>query len=522
MHKRIQLLQDYLTEAACRLPDKVALVHQQRRMTFAELELQSNTLAHSIVERGVKRGDRVLVFLDNSLEAAISFFGVLKANAVVVMVNPLTKADKLAAIARDSGAKCLVTGGHMAATFAPVAQGCSSLEAIVVTGALASDRAGGQGVDWVRRMVSWDDAISGDRAEPPDRRNLDIDLAALIYTSGTTGEPKGVMLTHRNMLTAANSIASYLGNNESDVILGALPMAFTYGIYQLITACAVGARLVIERSFAFPAQVLNTIAAERVTGFPGVPTIFTVLGGFKQIERFDLSSVRYVTNAAAALSTKHIDIIRRVFPTAETFSMYGQTECGRGTYLPPSALARKPTSIGIAIPNTELWLVNDKDERVGAGETGQLVIRGATVMRGYWRKPEQTAMKLRPGPLPGEVVLYTGDDCQMDEEGYLYFVSRMDDIIKSAGEKVPPKEVEHAIFNLQGVKEVAVIGVPDPILGQAVKAFVVLEQDVQKTEREIIAQCQRVLENFMVPKFVEFRSELPKNANGKVTKSALA
>jgi len=202
--------------------------------------------------------------------------------------------------------------------------------------------------------------------------------------------------------------------------------------------------------------------------------------------------------------------------------MYGLTECKRCTYLPPKDLDRKPLSVGVAIPNTELWIVNERDERLGPGEVGQLVIRGATVMRGYWEKPEETAKKLRPGPLPGEMVLYTGDYCKLDEDGYLYFVGRMDDIIKSRGEKVAPKEVESAIVDLAGVREAAVIGVPDDILGQAVKAFVVLEDGSTVTDKEILHQCSKRLENFMVPKFIEIVAELPKTTTGKIKKTGLS
>lgn len=201
--------------------------------------------------------------------------------------------------------------------------------------------------------------------------------------------------------------------------------------------------------------------------------------------------------------------------------MYGLTECKRCTYLPPEDLERKPSSVGIAIPNTELWIVDEHDRRVGPGEVGQLVIRGATVMQGYWEKPEQTARKLKPGPLPGERVLYTGDYCKLDEEGYLYFVARMDDVIKSRGEKVPPKEVEVALADIPGVREAAVIGVEDELLGQAVKAFVVLEPDANLTEKQLQLSCQAKLENFMIPKYVEFVRELPKTTTGKIKKTDL-
>jgi len=377
-------------------------------------------------------------------------------------------------------------------------------------------------------FLPWDEAIrapaaaTGEGVGPPRRAAIDVDLAAIIYTSGSSGDPKGVMLTHRNMLTAATSITSYLENVEDDVILGVLPLAFDYGLYQMIMAFRAGARLVLERSFAYPAQVLKAVVDEGVTGFPGVPTIFATLAEMKTLKKYDFSRIRYVTNTAAALPVKHILLLKDLFPAARIYSMYGLTECKRCTYLPPEDIDRKPTSVGVAIPNTELWIVDEDDRRVAPGEVGQLVIRGATVMRGYWEKPEATAKKLRPGPLPGELVLYTGDYCKLDDEGYLYFVGRMDDIIKSRGEKVAPKEVENALMNVGGVKEAAVIGVPDELLGQAVKAFVVLEAGVTQSVRDLQRECQQRLEGFMVPKIIEIVAELPKTTTGKIKKTGLS
>jgi acyl-CoA synthetase (AMP-forming)/AMP-acid ligase II len=371
-------------------------------------------------------------------------------------------------------------------------------------------------------LVAFDELLAeGVAQSAPPSLNIDIDLASIVYTSGSTGDPKGVMLTHRNMLTAATSISSYLGMLEDDVILNALPLAFDYGLYQMIMAFRQGARLVLERSFAYPAEVLKVASAEKITGLPGVPTIFAMLAEMKGLGSFDLSSVRFVTNTAAALPLKHIEFAKRAFPGARIYSMYGLTECKRCTYLPPEDVERKPTSVGIAIPNTEVWVVDDQGNRVGPGGVGQLVVRGATVMKGYWEKPEATARKLKPGLLPGEQVLWTGDYCKMDEEGYVYFVGRMDDIIKSRGEKVAPKEVENVLVSLSGIREAAVIGVPDDLLGEAVKAFVALEEGAQLTAKEIQNYCQSKLENFKVPKVVEFMAELPKTDTGKVKKTGL-
>jgi amino acid adenylation domain-containing protein len=515
----VPLLHDYLIESARRVPEKVALVCGERRLTYRELDEQSNALAHGLVRRGVERGDRVLVLAENSVEAVLAFWGTLKANAVASVISPQTRADKLAYLLRDCRPAAMIADAQLGAAFAEPASGASSLRTVLTFG-IVPDRSP---LRRLARHASLEATLAEDRRDvAPPRRCIDVDLAALIYTSGSTGEPKGVMLTHRNMLTAATSITSYLENVADDVILGVLPLSFDYGLYQMIMAFRMSARLVLERNFAFPADVLKRVVAEKVTGFPGVPTLFAMLAEMRSLADHDLSSIRYVTNTAAALPVKHIRMLKQIFPAARIYSMYGLTECKRCTYLPPEDLDRKPSSVGIAIPNTELWIVDEQDRKLGPNEIGQLVIRGATVMRGYWEKPEETAKRLRPGPLPGESVLYTGDYCKLDEEGYLYFVARMDDVIKSRGEKVAPKEVENALVDIPGVREAAVIGVADEVLGQAVKAFVVLEDGVQLDARTVQRECQRRLENFMVPKHVVFLPELPHTSTGKIKKTGLS
>jgi amino acid adenylation domain-containing protein len=464
----------------------------------------------------VERGDRVIVYADNTAETVVSFWAVLKANAVVSVVNPLTKADKLRYLLNDCRARALISDLHLADVYEAAAKEAPHLTLSVLSGRPSAER-----LARLPGAVLWEDALAEDRPRPP-RRSIDVDLASIIYTSGSTGDPKGVMLTHRNMLAAGTSISTYLGMREDDVVMNALPLAFDYGLYQMIMSFRVGARLVLERSFTYPAQVLKGMVEEGVTGFPGVPTIFAILAEMKSLDKFDLSKIRYVTNTAAALPEKHIRYLRTMFPKAKIFSMYGLTECKRCTYLPPELVDVKPGSVGVAIPNTELWIVDEAGNKVGPNVVGQLVIRGATVMRGYWNRPEETAKKLRPGPVPGEVVLHTGDLCRLDEEGHLHFVSRMDDIIKSRGEKVPPKEVEDVLVGLPGVKECAVIGVPDPVLGQAIKAFLVLEEGTTVHPKEVQQWCAARLEGFMVPKHVELVRGLPTSPNGKVRKIELA
>jgi acyl-CoA synthetase (AMP-forming)/AMP-acid ligase II len=442
---------------------------------------------------------------------------------VVSIVHPQTKPAKLGYLLEDCRARALIADARLAPVFAEPARACQHLAAVILAGddgSAARARSLVAGVAGVTTLAEATAAAPHDA--PPPRRCIDVDLAAIIYTSGSTGEPKGVMLTHRNMLAATASIASYLEITRDDVILGVLPLAFDYGLYQMIMAFAVGARVVLERSFAFPAAVMQVVVAERVTGFPGVPTIFATLLGMNSLPSYDLSAIRYVTNTAAALAKKHVLALRDLFPTAKIFSMYGLTECKRCTYLPPEDLARKPDSVGIAIPNTELWLVDEHGQRLGPNQVGELVIRGATVMAGYWEKPEATARKLRPGPLPGERVLHTGDLCRLDDEGYLYFVGRTDEVIKSRGEKVPPREVEATLLGIAGVREAAVIGVPDDVLGSAIKAFVVLEPGAVLDVSAIQRECRARLESFKVPQYIELRTELPRSSNGKIQKTELA
>jgi amino acid adenylation domain-containing protein len=500
----IRRLEQFLARSVERVPDAIALVGGEQRIDYRELGRRVSQLAWSLRRRGVATGDRVALFASNTIDAAIAFWAILRAGAVAVPINPQTRSEKLTWVLQHCGATALVTESRLAPVFASALERLPGIATIVT-----DDHTDGHG-----------DALA--EPEPPPPVDGDgSELAALIYTSGSTGRPKGVMLSHHNMIRAADSICRYLEIAESDVVHGIMPMAFDYGLYQLVMAVRQGARLVLAPPFLLPAQVLKQAAAERVTFFPGVPTVFAMLGELRDLSAWDLSNVRAVTSTAAALTERHIEVIRRVFPRARIFSMYGITECKRCTYLPPEDLERKPGSVGIAIPDTELWLVDEHDRRVGPGEIGQLVIRGPHVMQGYWGDPQETARLLRPGPRPGERVLYTGDLCRLDAEGYLYFVARTDDIIKSRGEKVAPKEVEAVLSAVPGVLEAAVIGVADPLLGQAVVAFVVPAAGATLVEAELLRACRDQLEAFMVPRSIRIVPALAKNANGKIDKLSL-
>jgi acyl-CoA synthetase (AMP-forming)/AMP-acid ligase II len=328
------------------------------------------------------------------------------------------------------------------------------------------------------------------------------------------------MHTHLSLLSAMRSIAEYLEIAASDVVLSVLPLSFGYGLTQLLPTFLAGGRIVLERSFAFPQVTLQRMADERCTGFAMVPTIATL---FLQndLARFDLSSLRYVTNAGAGIAPELLKEMRRRLPNVRIFPMYGQTECIRITYLPPEEVDRRPESVGRGMPNQEMWIVDEEGRRLPPGSTGELVVRGSHLMRGYWNLPEETEKKLRPGPIPGERVLHTGDLFRVDAEGWYSFVARKDDVIKTRGEKVSPREVEDVLHALDGVLSAAVLGVPDALLGQAVQAFVVKKAGAALDEQAVLRHCVKHLEDFAVPKRVEFLEELPKTPNAKVDKNAL-
>src|SRR5579885_1624604 len=466
-------VETFLERSAEKSPEKTALVCGSRRLAYIEIERQSNRLAHALIRQGVRRGDRVAVQLENSPEAVVALFAILKAGAIFLVIHPSTKAEKLAYILNDCRACALITDSARIAGLEQQLSGLSHLKSIVLADA-----------EW-DRIVG--DSVSPDT--PPEKQCIDVDLAALIYTSGSTGKPKGVMLTHLNIVSAATSITTYLENTPDDVILNVLPLSFDYGLYQVLMAFKMGATVILERSFTYPYKVIDLISKERVTGLPIVPTISAILLQM-DLGKFDLSSLRYITNTAAALPTDHILKLRRLFPHVRIFSMYGLTECKRVSYLPPDQLDRRPTSVGKAMPNVEVYIVDEQGRRLGPGEVGELVVRGSNVMKGYWKLPEESERVLKPGPLPGERVLYSGDLFRMDEEGFLYFVGRRDDIIKTRGERVSPKEVEDVLYRLDGVVEAAVVGVPDEVLGKAIKAVISLRKGVQLTVQDVLAHCK--------------------------------
>jgi long-chain acyl-CoA synthetase len=509
------LAHDHLVGAARTTPDHAALVFDGQTHTFHQVDRDSDAVAAWLQAGGLARGERVAVLLDNSYEQAVAVWGTFKAGGVVTVVNPASKPDKVAYILNDCDVRHVVTHRRLHR---------------VLRAALGDngDRPRLASTMWVGGVpealddeaTAFDDAVAAG-GTPRDPGTIDSDLAAIIYTSGSTGGPKGVMLTHRNVHHNAWSIALSLGLRSEDVIGCVLSLSFTYGLFQVITAAHVGCTVVLERSFAYPYEVLKRFAAHRVTVLPGVPTVFATILQMAPVDGLDLSSLRMLTNAAAALPAAHQQRLGELLPGAGVVEMYGLTECTRVCCLDPAVAADRPGSVGRPIPNTEAYVVDDQGRQAAPGEVGELVVRGAHVMRGYWGKPEATALRLRDGAIPGEKVLHTGDLFRADEDGFLYFVGRTDDVFKCKGEKVSPNEIEQVLYELDGVAEAAVVGVPDDIDGMAIKAVVALREGAELSADEVRRHCRARLEATMVPREIEVRDELPKTDSGKIRKAAL-
>lgn len=520
------LIDHALRAFAASRPDHVALVAEGRRLTYGELDAAVDRCAALLREVGVQRGDRIVAALDNGVDAVVAYYGAIRADAVPSLLGTATRPRRLGQVLALAEPRALVLGRGMRECLASLAGLPAVPPALFLSGASPPPGAPpgpGPAGDAPAPASARDfaEAVAAATGAPPERRAIEPDLATLCWTSGSTGEPKGVMLTHQNLRNSTAAIGAYLDHTPDDIVLCVLPLSHTYGLFQLIVTHAFGGTVVLEKGFSMPWPIVQRLSEERVTGFAGVPTIYASMLSLKNFAKADLSALRYMTNAAYGLPAAQLLRLRELLPNVRFFAMYGQTECTRVCYLPPSLALDRPASVGIAMPNEELWIEREDGTRAAPGEVGELVVRGPNVMRGYWRNPEATARALRPGPLPGEVVLHTGDLFKLDEDLYLHFVARNDDIIKTRGEKVSPLEVESVICKVPGVIEVAVVGVPDPILGVAVKAAVVKAEGAEVTADDIRKQVRGDLDEVSVPKHVEFVDALPKTASGKVKKSEL-
>jgi long-chain acyl-CoA synthetase len=515
-HRPQRLLRDGMIAAAQRHPDKPAIIIEGKQYSYSELLKTSLRLAQAFRQHGLDTGDRVAIYMDNTWPCVVSIYATLLAGGVFLVINPQTKADKLKFVLDDSDAKLLLTDVHLANVFIEAVEESSKLVAIISSGDISK-----LNINLSIKVESFTSVVEQTKPLAQPVRVIPNDLAALIYTSGSTGFPKGVMQTHQSMVFAAWSLIEYQRLSDQDRIMLVLPIAFDYGLYQLLMTMKLGATLIIERSFTFPAQVYKRMDEFKATVFPAVPTIFAMMISTHKKSKLCFPTITRITNTAAALPADFVPYLKEIFPNALIYKMYGLTECKRVSYLEPELIDEKPTSVGKAIPGTELYLLSPEGEPVPHGNSGILYVRGPHIMLGYWKQPELSEKMLKPGKLPGERVLCTQDWFYMDEEEFLYFVGRSDDIIKTRGEKVSPVEVENTLHSMPGIKEAAVIGVNDEVFGQSIKAFVVTEDNMDLNDKMIKKYCLSHLENFMVPKEVVFMNALPKTANGKIDKKLL-
>lgn len=514
----IDLVHKLIFQSAQKTPQAQALRYQGWAITYSSLMLQIEQLAGAYLELGLGRSERIAVFLEKRPEAVIGMFAASAAGAAFVPVNPLLKPEQVTYILSDCNVKILITSSDRLRTLNSVLNQCPDLRHIIVV-----DDKNRLEFTTTVAVVSWEQALASPSDLAP-HRCIDTDMAAILYTSGSTGKPKGVVLSHRNLIAGANSVAEYLKNTESDKILAVLPLSFDYGLSQLTTAFSVGASVVLM-NYLMPQDIVRLVAEEKITGLAAVPALWIQLAQQKWPVS---SSLRYLTNSGGAMPKTTLDALRTLFPSTEIFLMYGLTEAFRSSYLHPSELDARPDSIGKAIPGAELMVINRDGGPCASNEPGELVHRGALVALGYWNDIPKTQERFRPLPtaltglpLP-EIAVWSGDTVRMDEAGFLYFIGRDDDMIKVSGYRVSPTEVEEVLYRMEHVTELAAIGITHQNMGQAIVLIVRQNAHASFTPENIRKECQLQLPAFMVPAHIEIvQHTLPRNPNGKIDRKLL-
>jgi acyl-CoA ligase (AMP-forming) (exosortase A-associated) len=512
------LLSELVPRSAARSPSARALTQGPDSLAYEDLDRRIAQCAAGLLALDLARGERVAVYLDKRFETVVACFGAAAAGGVFVPVNPLLKPDQVAYILRDCNVRALVTSAERLALLAEALAHCPDLRHAVVVGDAAA-------APHPIAAHRWPDLL--DAPPRPGHRAIDTDMAAILYTSGSTGKPKGVVLSHRNMVAGAKSVAQYLENGPEDTLLAALPLSFDAGFSQLTTAFHAGARVVLL-NYLLPRDVLNAIVRERVTGLTAVPPLYIQLAQLEWPAGVT-EHLRYFANTGGRMPLETLKRLRAMLPRTKPFLMYGLTEAFRSTYLPPEEADRRPDSIGKAIPNAEILVLREDGTPCAPNEPGELVHRGALVAMGYWNDPEKTAERFRPLPhreaglVVPELAVFSGDTVRMDEDGFLYFVGRRDEMIKTSGYRVSPTEVEEVLYATQLVGEAAAFGAAHPTLGQAIVVVATPKDGAHATAESVLAACRDRLPAYMVPAHVALRAgPLPRNPNGKIDRKRLA
>lgn len=507
------LLHELIFDSAMRAPDAGALRYQGESLSYAELAENVDAAAGALLGLGLSRGERVAIYLEKRIETVAAIFGTSLAGGTFVPVNPILKAEQVAYIMKDCNVRILVTSSDRLQFLAEALKDCHDLRAVLAVGK------GGQDLHGVE-VASWSDAL---RSGARPHRVINADMASILYTSGSTGKPKGVVLSHLNMMTGARSVSQYLENNAEDRILSVLPLSFDYGLSQLTTAFCVGAVSVLM-NYLLPKDIVRAVEKESITGLAAVPPLWIQLA---QLEWG--ASLRYFTNSGGAMPKATLDALRERLPGAKPYLMYGLTEAFRSTYLPPEEVDRRPDSIGRAIPGAEILVLREDGASCVPGEPGELVHRGGLVSLGYWNDPQRTAERFRPlpnreeGMVMPEMAVWSGDTVRLDEEGYLYFIGRRDEMIKTSGYRVSPTEIEEVVYASEMVGEAAALGLPHPVLGQEIVVVATPGKEGVLDVDGLLAECRRRLPAYMVPSRVHVRQgSLPRNPNGKIDRKRLS
>lgn len=524
------LLPELITLAAQRTPQAIALTSGTSHLSYAELSTSVGQFAAGLLGLGLDRGERVAIYLEKRFETVIASFGAPAAGAVFVPVNPLLKPEQVAFILRDCNVRVLLTSPERLALMKEVLAECHDLRHVVVTDAVAPSSPADLNLTGPLALVSWRDLLSSPAR--PGHRVIDVDMVAILYTSGSTGRPKGVVLSHRNMVAGAKSVASYLENKPEDVLLAALPLSFDAGFSQLTTAFHAGARVVLL-NYLMPRDVLKAMEREKVTGLTAVPPLYIQLAQLDWPAAIN-ENLRYFANTGGRMPRETLNLLCQRVPQAKPFLMYGLTEAFRSTYLPPDEVDRRPDSIGKAIPNAEILVLREDGSACSPEEPGELVHRGALVGMGYWNDTEKTAERYKllasdaPGRQPGlqlpEYAVFSGDTVRKDAEGFLYFIGRRDEMMKTSGYRVSPTEVEEILYATQMVGECVAFGVDHPSLGQAIQ--VIATNAIGTGARglnDLMSECRARMPAYMVPAGIEIvAGPLPRNPNGKIDRKLLA
>src|SRR5450830_721380 len=514
------MIHDFIFRSAQRTPEAEALVYGKQRLDYRSLAALTTDTASALLRAGLQRSERVAVYTEKRIENVAAMFGAGAAGGVFVPVNPLLKPEQVAYILADCNVRVLVTSHDRLRQLAGALSLCPDLRTILVV-----DVRGELPTVPHVEVLDWTAALAATEPAPAPHRCIDADMAAILYTSGSTGKPKGVVLSHRNMVAGAESVASYLENTAADRLLAVLPLSFDYGLSQLTTAFSVGATAVLINHL-LARDVLRAVVAERITGLAAVPPLWIQLA---PLEWPADCTLRYLTNSGGAMQRPTLDALRAALPNARPFLMYGLTEAFRSTYLPPSELDRRPDSMGKAIPNAEVQVLRPDGSECAPGEPGELVHRGALVSLGYWNDVAKTAERFKKvvsvhhGLTLTEMAVWSGDTVRKDEDGFLYFISRNDEMIKTSGYRVSPSEVEAVVYGVDAVAEAAAIGVAHPTLGQAIVVMAHLKEGAGLDDAALLAACKPHLPGYMLPaRIIVAPSPLPRNPNGKIDRKLLS